>query len=356
MTDQQLIIHQGTAMPVLSIQEAVSRWNQLVEFTSTIMRQGVDYGVIPGTDKPTLLKPGAEKLCTLFGLLPQFEPVETIKDWDKGFFYFHYRCNLTRNGVVVASGEGSCNTKEKKYRWRTADRVCPNCGKPTIFKSKEQGKGFYCWAKRGGCGATFTERDPAIVSQPLGQIENTEPFDLVNTVQKMAQKRALIAATLIGVNASEFYTQDMEDMVIEGEYATPKTATATASNGATVKPVDITPSKELIAAWEFKSADGECYGDMDTRELTVRMNNPKCPAPNKAAIKLVLDDRNSHDVVNPVVCGDWLAVSKRMVAAGLNVPALSMDTSPTRIAYLTAKYNDVVAIADEQMAAEQQPL
>ena len=35
--------------------------------------------------------------------------------------------------------------------------------------------------------------------------------DLVNTIQKMAQKRALIAATLIAVSASEFFTQDVED-------------------------------------------------------------------------------------------------------------------------------------------------
>jgi hypothetical protein len=34
---------------------------------------------------------------------------------------------------------------------------------------------------------------------------------VVNTIQKMAQKRALVAATLISTSASEFFTQDVED-------------------------------------------------------------------------------------------------------------------------------------------------
>jgi hypothetical protein len=50
-------------------------------------------------------------------------------------------------------------------------------------------------------------------------VPNSEPYDLVNTLQKMAQKRALVAAVLITTNASEFYTQDIEDMnIIEGEW------------------------------------------------------------------------------------------------------------------------------------------
>jgi hypothetical protein len=37
-------------------------------------------------------------------------------------------------------------------------------------------------------------------------------MNLVNTIQKMAQKRALVAATLIATSASEFFTQDVEDV------------------------------------------------------------------------------------------------------------------------------------------------
>src|SRR6185295_4560350 len=33
-----------------------------------LMEKDEDYGIIPGTPKPTLLKPGAEKLCNVYGL------------------------------------------------------------------------------------------------------------------------------------------------------------------------------------------------------------------------------------------------------------------------------------------------
>lgn len=221
MTDKALaVLPANSAMPALTISESVFRYNALVEFVKTVMQKDKDYGVIPGTPKPTLLKPGAEKLCTMFGLRPVFEPVKVVEDWERGFFYYHYRCNLLRDGVVMATGEGSCNTKEKKYRWRKSERVCPQCGKPAIIKGKtEYGGGWVCFVKKDGCGAKFSDGDQSIEGQQSGQVENTEPFDLVNTILKMAQKRALVAATLIGANASEFFTQDVEDIaVIEGEY------------------------------------------------------------------------------------------------------------------------------------------
>lgn len=200
MTDQPVTAVQ-VYMPALTIAESAGRYNALVEFVKTVMQSGRDYGVIPGTDKPTLLKPGAEKLCTLFGLKPEFEIVESIKDWEAGFFYFHYRCLLRRNGEIIATGEGSCNSREKKYRWR----YVPD------FKATDDEK----------ARAARREQRNAKNGRPYTMlvIENAEPFDLVNTLQKMAQKRALIAAALIGVNASEFFTQDVEDMqTIEGDF------------------------------------------------------------------------------------------------------------------------------------------
>ena len=44
-------------------------------------------------------------------------------------------------------------------------------------------------------------------------LENDDPFSLVNTLQKMAQKRALIGATLHATRASGYFTLDIEDIV-----------------------------------------------------------------------------------------------------------------------------------------------
>lgn len=202
MTDQNAIVPaQSALMPVMSIQDAVARYNAVVEFTRKVMKSGKDYGVIPGTgDKPTLLKPGAEKLCSLFGLCPEFVTTDKVVDFSTGLFYFEHRCDLYRNGVKIASGIGSCNSKEKKYRYRNVMEW-----KAT---DEEKAQAIRVETRQG-------QRGPYKVYT----IENTEPFDLVNTISKMSQKRALIAATLVAANASEFYTQDVEDMdFIEGEY------------------------------------------------------------------------------------------------------------------------------------------
>ena len=189
--------------------------NLLIEAMSDVLKKDKDYGVIPGTgNKPTLLKPGAESLCFLFGLRPTFEVVDCIEDWDKGLFYYRYRCTLlSGDGRVVANSEGSCNSRETKYRYRNQSRKCPTCGKETIIKGKaEYGGGWLCFKKKGGCGAKFQDGAQVIEKQDVGKVENTEPFELVNTLQKMAQKRALVAAVLIGTGASQFFTQDVEDM------------------------------------------------------------------------------------------------------------------------------------------------
>lgn len=231
---QELIVADHAYMPVMSIQQAVQRFNTLVEFVQTAMRPNIDYGVIPGTPKPTLLKPGAEKLTTLFGLTTRFQIVEKTEDWigvthgEEPFFYYWYRCQLWRGERLIAEADGSCNSREAKYRWRTADRRCPTCQAAAIKRSKYPPRGapkgtepgWYCFAKAGGCGAEFAADDTAIISQQGGRMPNPDIADQVNTLQKMAQKRALIAAVLIGVNASEFFTQDIEDMQPIGNGAT----------------------------------------------------------------------------------------------------------------------------------------
>src|ERR1039458_4154129 len=60
----------------------------------------------------------------------------------------------------------------------------------------------------GAAGPVTWEID---VDTALYRIPNPDGADVVNTIQKMAQKRALVAATLIATSASEFFTQDVED-------------------------------------------------------------------------------------------------------------------------------------------------
>ena len=214
-------IDRSQFMPAMSIEAAVERYNTITEFVSRVLRREVDYGMIPGTDKLTLLKPGAEKLTTFFGLSTRFQLIERIEDWTgeehggEPFFYYLYRCQLYRDDLLVAEADASCNSRETKYRYRDAQRVCPECNQAAIIKGREEfGGGWLCFKKKGGCGAKFLVGDQAIESQQVGRVPNPDIADQVNTIQKMAQKRALVGVCLLAVNASEFFTQDVEDMAI----------------------------------------------------------------------------------------------------------------------------------------------
>ena len=53
--------------------------NKFQEIVRANLLEDQDYGVIPGTTKPTLLKPGAEKIAKLLGLADQYEILDRKK-------------------------------------------------------------------------------------------------------------------------------------------------------------------------------------------------------------------------------------------------------------------------------------
>lgn len=149
----------------MSIQQVAQTMQKITQFQKVIqqtLRQNHDYGVVPGTDKPTLLKPGAEKILMMMGLQSEFEIVDSTRDFENGFFQYQVRCKLFKGDMLVTEGLGSCNTKERKY-----------------------------------------------VKQ--------DPFSIDNTVLKMAKKRALVDAALLVASLSDVFTQDLEDMDLEGQ-------------------------------------------------------------------------------------------------------------------------------------------
>ena len=238
-------------LPAMSMEVALARRAAIVEFTRKIMVRDRDFGEISGTGKPTLLKPGAEKLCNFFGLEPEFTPVVDEIDWTgaqhggETFCYVRYRCRLLRQGRIPGVGEGSCNSWESRYRYRWVSteylredldrtRLLKRGGHRTLCEfefaiDRADTTGVY--AKPAEYWQKFKEAITAGVARrverdtrqgkayawemdadtTLYRIPNPDVADLVNTIQKMAQKRALVAATLIATSASEFFTQDVED-------------------------------------------------------------------------------------------------------------------------------------------------
>lgn len=200
--------------PVMNLEVARQRLQEFQAFVKEYLVKDEDYGVIPGTPKPTLYKPGSDKLCELYGLADTYEITSRIEDWDRNLFDYEIRCTLLskRDGGIVGTGMGSCNSWEGRYRWRDGQRKCPNCAKATIIKGKaEYGGGWLCFAKKGGCGAKFKDGDKSVEGQQTGRVENDDIPTLKNTILKMAKKRAKVDATLGATRSSGIFTQDVED-------------------------------------------------------------------------------------------------------------------------------------------------
>lgn len=200
------------ARQLMTVQDLTSQVQLVQQVMKEVMQEGQHFGVIPGTDKPTLYKPGAEKLAVVFRLAPGFR----IERFDLGDGHREERvtCTLSHisTGEVWGEGVGTCSTMEKKYRWRQKDRACPTCGEAAILRSKKGGEGWFCWRKKGGCGATFDVGDPSVERQETGRQENPDIADTWNTVLKMAKKRAQVDATISVTGASDIFAQDLEDL------------------------------------------------------------------------------------------------------------------------------------------------
>jgi hypothetical protein len=198
--------------PEMSVVDLVARVTKVREVQQQVMKEGHHYGKIPGVDKPTLLKPGAEILGMTFRLDPEFE-VDERRDGEHREFLVTCTLFHAPTGMRLGSGLGSCSTRESKYAWRKGERTCPECNKPTIIKGKkEYGGGWLCFGKKGGCNAKFKDGDQAIESQSTDRVPNPDVADMYNTVLKMAVKRAHVAAILFVTCASDIFTQDVEDM------------------------------------------------------------------------------------------------------------------------------------------------
>lgn len=172
----------------------------------SVMQENVHYGKIPGCgDKPTLLKPGAEKLCLTFRLAPEFEITAT--NMANGHREYEIVCNLKSivSGDFIASGVGCCSTMESKYRYRTE-----NTGKPV---PKEY------WDTRDSSllgGHVYSAKKVGKEWKIFHKVDHDNPADYYNTVKKMAKKRALVDAILSATAASDIFTQDVEELAENG--------------------------------------------------------------------------------------------------------------------------------------------
>lgn len=177
----------------LSVTEVVGQVQRIQQVMKTVMKEGVHYGKIPGTNKDTLFKPGAELLAMTFRIAPQYS-IEDLSDGDQ--IRYRIKCTGTHQptGIRMGEGVGEASSNEEKYRWRKASGRAEYEGAPADRKRIKH-------------GYNSQERREYQIQQV-----RVEPADIANTVLKMAAKRAQIAMTLTVLAAGDCFAQDLEDM------------------------------------------------------------------------------------------------------------------------------------------------
>lgn len=164
--------------------EQAGKWmRDLQEYRRAILIEEADYGVIPGTAKPSLYKPGAEKLLMAAGM--GFRITKVDDEDSRTHQGVTYRCTVYRGSQenVIAECDGYAGYDESRFYTSLAES-----------EAKER--------------ANATQYQRAVREWKI--VEYKAPW---NSVIKMAQKRALVGATLNALAASGLFTQDMEDIV-----------------------------------------------------------------------------------------------------------------------------------------------
>jgi hypothetical protein len=226
------------SLPGHRLKQMLQQKQELRQLIEEYLEPNIDFGVIPGTGKPTLLKAGAEKCITAFDCFPRFEIMQSEIDherrveWSKsykakngrpattdtgesiGLYRYVVRCQIVHRptGAVIAEGVGACSSMESKYV--------------------------------------------------------RAPREAENTVLKISKKRAMVDATLSAFGLSERFTQDIEDL-----------GPAASDDGHTAAPDPVPEELTLDAAnalafpWpNVKEYSGKTLGDLPTKMISRILN------------------------------------------------------------------------------------
>lgn len=251
---QELVVQSN----MMSASEVVGQANLIQQIMKEAMKDGMHYMVIPGCGaKPSLLKPGAEKLSLTFRLRPIIDPERDIKieklegDHINVVVYCHI---INADGVELATGVGSASTKESKHRYRGGEKVGTGVAVPKEYWNlKKAGKIYEANALLGGDGFCAGKVDTGKQEKEWqicsfgAKAENPDLADTWNTVLKMGKKRAYVDGMLAATGASDIFTQDIEDMNLKhGSDGMAKDSTKPATKAPVPKAIESVQIKTNI--------------------------------------------------------------------------------------------------------------
>lgn len=146
-----------------------------------LLIRGVDYGRIPGTPQDSLWDPGASQIIGAFNCFPGERRILKFEDTDTKISVCLEVPIISREtGIVATTGVGAASTLETKYKYRWVDD-------PPQWGYDED--------------SMKTLKTKIDKNKTLYRIPNPEHSELLNTIVKMASKRAEVdgAESLPGV-------------------------------------------------------------------------------------------------------------------------------------------------------------
>lgn len=240
-------------------------------------RLEIDYGTIPGVNKPFLLQPGAEKIAMWLHLRPEYVKVEHTLGESAGHIEVVARCKLMSTATkeeLFQGPECSCSTMESNYRfrWVTAEPQPTTAwifAEGKVAKARGEGKSVKEYKKNEWTGRWLWQ----------DRINNPNIYDERNKVRQMAEKRAIVKAIRNYGALSEIFTEDPTEWAFPDEDGgeTPETpptgkvvkssSSATAAEGdsgpgASPAPSTV-PPKIVSVSWASDAAEvAHVFGDI----------------------------------------------------------------------------------------------
>jgi hypothetical protein len=247
----------------INIERVIYQRGAIQRLLKEVLVMGIDrdYAIIPGTKKYTLLKPGAEKIASMFGIA--VEPIVVAIPHPNGedmTYRVTARLTTSNGGVFLGEGVGEASTLESKFAWRAC--VCPEEWQQ--FKDADPSKARIHWMRGNPPTA-------------VGQVREN-PADKGNNMLKIAKKRALIDAILTATAASDTFTQDKEPE----DAGTSNGAAATNGQGkaAAEELISEDDAKKFFGVWKNKGKHTKenvklylqrhCGGITDDRKMPKR--------------------------------------------------------------------------------------
>lgn len=170
-----------------AIQQTKQQIALLQGMVKDLLKREVDYGRIPGTPSDSLWDPGASTIISAFNCYPGQRRILSLRDDTERISVMVEVPIISRiTGRVMATGVGAASTMETKYKYRWLSRE----EALTLGFDEESLK-------------TLKTKADKQTGEPQYRIPNPEHGELLNTIFKMAAKRAEVdaAQSLPGVSS-----------------------------------------------------------------------------------------------------------------------------------------------------------